>query len=86
MNMRDRANRAVRAACEALDVTLDDKQSDVVTRIIEQAMIDAILESSRQSGAAVMQCCSPDLDMAHKIRQEVESANQALIANLSAMR
>jgi len=86
MNMRERANEAARAACQALEVDADAKQSDIVICIIEQAMIDAIGEASKHSGEAVMRCCSPDLDIAHKLRQEVENANRALIANLSGMR
>ena len=86
MNLKERAEQTVRAACKALEVVLDERQADVVNGIIEQAMIDAITEATRQSGKAVVQCCSPDLDMAHKIRQEVENANRALIANLSGMR
>ena len=86
MNMRERANQAARSVCEALSVDANAKQFDVVVGIVEQAIIDAILEATRQSGEAVMECCSPDLDMAHKLRQEVENLNQALIANLSGMR
>jgi hypothetical protein len=86
MNMRERANVAARATLKALAVDADAKQSDIVMGIIEQAMIDAISEASKHSGEAVMRCCSPDLDIAHKLRQEVENANRALIANLSGMR
>lgn len=86
MNMRERANAAARATFEALATEPDASQSSAVIGIIEQAIIDAIGEATKQSGEAVMRCCSPDLDIAHKLRQEVENANKALIANLSGMR
>ena len=36
--------------------------------------------------SVVKECCSPDLDIAHKIRQEIERSKTALIANLSSLR
>ena len=86
MNLRERANAAAQATFQALAAEPDASQSSAVIGIIEQAIIDAIGEATKQSGEAVMRCCSPDLDIAHKLRQEVENANQALIANLSGMR
>ena len=86
MNMRERANQAARSVCEALSVDANAKQFDVVVGIVEQAIIDAILEATRQSGEAVMECCSPDLDMAHKVSEEIRRRQGALVTNLKSLR
>ncbi|MDJ0949312.1 MAG: hypothetical protein QNJ94_10345 [Alphaproteobacteria bacterium] len=87
MELRERAEKAVRDACDALgEEPLSKEDEAVVAQIIERAMQDAIREAARESGTAAEACCSHDSDMAHKIKAEIERANKALIANLSALR
>ena len=43
-------------------------------------------EAASEYQEATARCCGPEADLAHKIAEEVERKNRALIANLSAMR
>ncbi|NIW04261.1 MAG: hypothetical protein GWN34_19775 [Gammaproteobacteria bacterium] len=86
MDLRMRSEAAVKDVCEVMSVSPTDEQAKGVADVIEQTIIDAILETTRQSRAAAVQCCSADADMAHKISREIEQSSRALIANLSSLR
>ncbi|MCG8359807.1 MAG: hypothetical protein MI920_29935 [Kiloniellales bacterium] len=86
MDLRERAETAIKEACAALGASLSDEQMQAVTRIIEQALIDAIREAAKQSTSAALSCCEHDQDMAHKISHEIERSQKALVANLSSLR
>ena len=81
-----RADEATRSVFEAMGVSPTPDQTKQITKIIEQAMIDAYRDSAESCVKATQECCSPDLDLAHKIADEIKRANTALIANLSSMR
>ena len=86
MELKKRAEQAVKDAGKASGGQLSEKDEQLVAEIIEQAMQHAIHEATKQSSSAAVACCGPDADMAHKIAEEIKRANTALIANLSAMR
>ena len=86
MNLKDRSQKAVEDACKALGVEITEDQQHIVVGVIEAAMADAIRETAAQSGEAVRSCCSHDMDMAHKIAEEIERSQASLIANLSSLR
>ncbi len=86
MDLRMRSEAAVEGVCKVMSVSPTEEQAKGVADIIEQTVIDAILETTRQSRAVAFQCCSADTDMAHKISREIEQSSQALIANLSSLR
>ncbi|MGF1608497.1 MAG: hypothetical protein ACFCUQ_03820 [Kiloniellales bacterium] len=86
MELRARAELAARETCTALGAKPTDAQSREVASIIERAIADAVKAASRSSQSAARACCEADEDLAHKLAREIERANIALIANLSAMR
>ena len=86
MDLRTRAETAVKDACEAINATLSEEETRKVSDVIERAIIDAVRAAAQRSSAAAAECCDADKDMAHKISKEIERANVALIANLSSMR
>jgi hypothetical protein len=86
MNMRERASRAADGVCQLLAAAPDEKQAKGITDVIEREIIEAVLEESQRCVSVVKECCSPDLDIAHKVRQEIERSQTALIANLSSLR
>lgn len=69
-----------------LGLAPDEEQSKGVLEIIEQAVINAMLEEGERCSNVARVCCSPDLDRAHKIAEQIRRQNQALIANLSSLR
>ena len=86
MNMRERASRAAEKVCQLLGATADAELTKGVTDAIEREIIEAVLDESQRCASVAHECCSPDLDTAHKIREEIERAQTALVANLSSLR
>lgn len=86
MTLSETSQAAVRNIEDALSITLEEEQKGKVTKAIEKALIDAVLEISKSSSKAVTRCCSADRDMAHKLNDELERNKNALIANLSSFR
>ena len=54
--------------------------------VIQEAVIQAALESRSACVDVARECCAADRDLAHKLAEEMRLANNALIANLSSMR
>jgi hypothetical protein len=86
MNMRERASRAADNVCQLLGAAPNEEQGKGIADAIEREIIEAVLEESQRCASVAHECCSPDLDTAHKIRKEIESAQTALVANLSSLR
>ncbi|NRA87019.1 MAG: hypothetical protein HRU28_06410 [Rhizobiales bacterium] len=66
--------------------TLTDTQEDEVSRIVERAVIKAILEGQHRAVDAALRCPEADQDVAHKIASEIRRKNDALIVNLCSQR
>jgi hypothetical protein len=86
MDLRARAQQAVRDAGEIVGTSLSDEQRKALGKVIEDLMVDAMRECGASYGRAAAACCSEDEDMAHKIAREVKAAQTALIANLNSLR
>ena len=86
MEIRDRAESAAKAVYAILQVSPTEEQTKGVIDTLEQTIINAMLEQAERCTNTIMECCSPDLDMAHKVAAEIRRANTALMANLSSMR
>lgn len=79
-----KAARKIEEALDAYDLT--EAEREAIMKIIEKSIRKTIDEAAAEHREAIALCCGPDADMAHKIAEEVERRNRALIANLSAMR
>ncbi len=86
MKFRERAERAGAAVGAALQMTPDAEQAKAVADAIEREIIEAVMEESERCIKVSHKCCPPDLDIAHKIADEIKRAHTALIANLSSLR
>ncbi len=81
------ALKAARKIDEALDgYDLSDAERKAILKIIEKSIVQTVEEAASEYQQATAACCGPEKDLAHKIAEEVERKNRALIANLSAMR
>jgi len=82
----DDATHAILTTLGASGASLSDDQAAEVRRVVEQTLVHTVLDHSERCTSVVAQCCSPDLDTAHKISEELKKQNDVLIANLSALR
>ena len=69
-----------------LEGTLSGDQTDKVAKVIEAAVIRGMLEGQHRAVDACNECGEAEQDIAHKIRTAIRQKNDALIANLSALR
>jgi hypothetical protein len=86
MNLTNVANKAASEASNAIASELDEAELAKLTAIIAKAMENAVLEASSQHSSVCVNCLTHEMDLAHKIREEMELKKIALIANLSGLR
>ena len=86
MDIDERVHSATAAIFAVLQVEPSDEQSHEVSRIIEQAVLNGMLEQTERCSNVAMTCCAADLDLAHKVAERIDLDRVALITNLSSMR
>ena len=86
MNLTKVANKAATDASNSIGSSLNEAEIEKVTAIIARAMEMAVLEASSQHSNVCTNCLSHEMDLAHKIREQMELKKIALIANLSGLR
>ena len=86
MNLTNVANKAASDASNAIASELNEAELTKLTAIIAKAMENAVLEASTQHSSVCVNCLTHEMDLAHKIREEMELKKVALIANLSGFR
>jgi hypothetical protein len=69
-----------------LDKPLRDEQVDAVARIVERAVVKALLEGQHRAVDACLELPEEEQDKAHRIRIAIRRSNDALIANLTSLR
>ena len=82
MSFRSRAEHAAGVIGGLIDIDPDSDQSKAIADAVEKE----IIEESERCLKVAHQCCSPDLDKAHKIAEGIKRTHTALVANLSSLR
>jgi len=86
MNLTKVVNKAATDASNAIGSSLSKAELEKLTAIIAKAMEDAVHETSSQHSKVCVNCLTHEMDLAHRIRQEMELKKVAIIANLTALR
>ena len=86
MNFRNRAEHAAEVIGGLLETSPNADVVKAIADAVEQEIIEAVLSESARCVEVAHSCCSPDLDKAHKIAEEIRQTHTALIANLSSLR
>ena len=86
MALKSIADEAVVQIGETLLATMSNNERASVSRIVEQAVIDAATSASENCVKVVKFHTGHEADLAHKIAEELQLAETALIANLMGMR
>jgi hypothetical protein len=86
MSLKSLADNAVAKINTSIRAPLTETELVTVSKIIEDALIEAVNESTRRCSKAAVVSCGPEADLAHKIAEDVERARYALLANLTSMR
>lgn len=69
-----------------LEGTFSEDQTGKVAEVIHAAVIRGVLEGHHRAVDACRECGEAEQDLAHKIVTVIRQKNDALIANLTAMR
>ena len=69
-----------------LEGTLSGDQTDKVAKVIESAIIRAMLEGQHRAVDACNECGEAEQDIAHKIATAIREKNDVLIVNLTSLR
>lgn len=86
MSFRSRAEHAAGVIGGFLEIEPESDQAKAIADAVEKEIIEAVLEESERCVTVARQCCSPDLDKAHKIAEGIKRTHTALVANLSSLR
>ena len=86
MTLKHLADDAVVKIEQAVSAPLTERETAAISKIIADTLAKVVSQTSRQHTANAVICCGPEADIAHKIAEEADRAQQALIANLMAMR
>ncbi len=80
------AEEAANGIDSVLTSPLSAEQKRQVEEFVEKAVIKGLLEGQHRAVDAALHCPDADQDLAHKIATAIRQKNDALIANLSALR
>ena len=86
MSLKSLADDVVEKINKCLGDPLTEAEIKTVSKIVQDALIEAVNESTKRASSAAVVCCGPEADLAHKIAEDVERARYALLANLTSMR
>jgi len=86
MTIQKNADAAIDAIAEALGVNPSADQAKAVNRVVQDAIIRSVLDERQRCATLATDVCSADLDLAHKISDQIRKGEAALIANLSSLR
>jgi hypothetical protein len=84
--LRTIAQEATQGINKLLGGSLDEALSAKVDKLIEDAVIKALLEGQHRAVDAALHCPEADQDLAHKIASEIRKKNDLLIVNLTSLR
>lgn len=84
--LRKIAHEATNGINDLLGGRLSDEESAKIDKLIEDAVVKAMLEGQHRAVDAALQYPEADQDLAHKIATAIRQKNDLLIANLTSLR
>jgi dsRNA-specific ribonuclease len=77
-------SESIVAALSDHDLSAEDKEK--ITRLVSQLLVKTVEKTTKNHVDTAVQCCGPEADLAHQIREEVNRKKDMLISNLQALR
>ncbi len=65
---------------------LSDEEREQITQIVSQLLVKTVEKTTKNHVEATVNCCGPEIDLAHQIREEMNRKKDVLISNLQALR
>ena len=68
------------------DHNLSDADKEEISKIVGQLLVKTVEKTTKNQVETAANCCGPELDLAHQIRDEMNRKKEVLISNLKALR
>lgn len=65
---------------------LSDADRDEIARIVSKLLVKTVEKTTKNHLQTALNCCGPEADLAHQIRDEINRKKELLISNLKALR
>jgi hypothetical protein len=65
---------------------LSDSDREQVATLVGQLLVKTVEKTTKNHLEAAANCCGPEIDLAHQIREEINRKKDVLISNLKALR
>jgi hypothetical protein len=65
---------------------LSDAEKEEINKIVSQLLVKTVEKTTKNQVETAANCCGPELDLAHQIREEMNRKKEVLISNLKALR
>jgi hypothetical protein len=65
---------------------LSDVEREQITTIVSQLLVKTVEKTTKNQLKTAVNCCGPEIDLAHQLREEMNLKKDALISNLKALR
>ena len=87
MSVQSSIDKTSAAIVEALQQhDLSDAEQKQISDLVSQLLVKTVEKTTDNHIEASVNCCGPELDLAHQIRSEINRKKDALISNLKALR
>jgi hypothetical protein len=65
---------------------LSEAEKEQITELVGQLLVKTVEKTTKNQAQAAVNCCGPEVDLAHQIREEMNRKKDVLISNLKALR
>jgi hypothetical protein len=65
---------------------LSDSDREQVATLVSKLLVKTVEKTTKNHLEAAANCCGPEIDLAHQIREEINRKKDVLISNLKALR
>ncbi len=80
----DDTTAAILAALPSHD--LSDAEKEQITEIVGKLLVKTVEKTTKNHVETTVNCCGPEIDLAHQLREEINRKKELLISNLKALR
>jgi hypothetical protein len=65
---------------------LSDTEKEEVSAIVSKLLVKTVEKTTKNHVETAVNCCGPEKDLAHQLREEILRKKELLISNLKALR
>ena len=65
---------------------LSAQEKEEITKLVSALLVKTVEKTTDNHIQATVNCCGPEVDLAHQIREEINRKKDLLISNLQALR